>query len=361
MDYLRNLGLAAVSSLVQKSGLTLPFTTSTKVTSYDGRSIWTLYEGTKRDDGSPVSIFEFDANQPGKRNVFPLAKNALRKLPTIRHPDVLRFIDVVETDSTIHIVTERVRPLAPAITEYSHKAAQEREDWLLWGLHRISVALAFVNDSAASTHGNIRVDCIFISASGEWKLGGFELLSSPKDDAAVLYIMGGLLPESNVCAPPEVKKGGWSTLKEQSPAAADAYALGLLIHAAFNPTQPPPATTQPPHPPPTAASRAAIPHSLFGCYKRLLNPNPKARLTPKNFLELGMAEVTGESSGFFANNRLVKVCAGLDNLSLGSESEKASLLKTLKESASSFPTEFASYKVLPSLVSALQFGGASAP
>ena len=45
-----------------------------------------------------------------------------------------------------------------------------------------------MNDSAASTHGNIRVDSVFISASGEWKLGGFELLSSPKDDAAVLYV-----------------------------------------------------------------------------------------------------------------------------------------------------------------------------
>lgn len=34
--------------------------------------------------------------------------------------------------------------------------------------------------------------------------------------------------------------------------------------------------------------------------------------------------------------------------------------RTLKESASSFPSEFVSYKVLPSLVSALEFGGASA-
>lgn len=32
----------------------------------------------------------------------------------------------------------------------------------------------------------------------------------------------------------------------------------------------------------------------------------------------------------------------------------------MKESASSFPPEFASYRVLPSLVSALEFGGASA-
>lgn len=34
--------------------------------------------------------------------------------------------------------------------------------------------------------------------------------------------------------------------------------------------------------------------------------------------------------------------------------------RTLKESATSFPTEFASYKVLPALISALEFGGASA-
>lgn len=34
--------------------------------------------------------------------------------------------------------------------------------------------------------------------------------------------------------------------------------------------------------------------------------------------------------------------------------------RNLKESASSFPTEFASHRVLPSLASALEFGGASA-
>lgn len=34
--------------------------------------------------------------------------------------------------------------------------------------------------------------------------------------------------------------------------------------------------------------------------------------------------------------------------------------RSLKESANSFPTEFASYKVLPALISALEFGGASA-
>ena len=100
--------------------------------------------------------------------------------------------------------------------------------------------------------------------------------------------------------------------------AADAYGLGLLIHFAFNPNQAVPATAQPPHPPPTAASRGAIPTSIFPSYKKLLNPNPKARLSPAHFLELGMSHTAGEGSGFFSTNRLVIVCAGLDNFNLAS-------------------------------------------
>ncbi|KAF8555356.1 hypothetical protein OG21DRAFT_911710 [Imleria badia] len=65
------------------------------------------------------------------------------------------------------------------------------------------------------------------------------------------------------------------------------------------------------------------------------------------------------NSGFFSTNRLVKVCVGLDNLSLGGEAEKVTLLRTLKESASSFPPEFASFRIHPSLVTTLEYGGAS--
>jgi SCY1-like protein 1 len=36
------------------------------------------------------------------------------------------------------------------------------------------------------------------------------------------------------------------------------------------------------------------------------------------------------------------------------------ILRTLKESVTSFPTEFTSYRVLPSIISALEYGGASA-
>ncbi|KAG6920078.1 hypothetical protein DXG01_010146 [Tephrocybe rancida] len=353
MDYLRTLGSAAVSSLVQKSGLNLPFTLGSKVTSLDG--ICALYDGTKRDDGSAVSIFEYDFSDPSKRTIKQFATNALRKLRSTRHPDVLKFMDAVETDTIIYIMTERVRPLQSVLQLWSARETKAREDWLLWGLHRISIALAFLNDPCGSTHGKLSVNSIFISPSGEWKLGGFELFSNPKEEAPVLYTLGALYPDSSSWASPEVKKGSWATLKDYEPAIADAYALGLLLYTVFNPAQGLPATAHPPHPPPTASSSGSIPPALFASFKKLLNPNPKGRQSPKTFLEAGMID-----NGFFASNKLVKVCLGLDNFALGSETEKNTFLRALKESSTSFPPEFTSNRVLPSLVSALEYGGASA-
>jgi SCY1-like protein 1 len=48
MDYLRTLGSAAVSSLVAKSGLNLPFSLGPVVSTFGESAVWTLYEGTKR-------------------------------------------------------------------------------------------------------------------------------------------------------------------------------------------------------------------------------------------------------------------------------------------------------------------------
>ena len=70
-----------------------------------------------QDDGSPVSIFVSDPNQPPRRNLLPVAKNVPRKLRNVRHPDVLVLIDAVDTDSTVYIMTECVKPLGRALQE----------------------------------------------------------------------------------------------------------------------------------------------------------------------------------------------------------------------------------------------------
>lgn len=77
----------------------------------------------------------------------------------MRHPDVLKFMDAVETETTIYIMTEPVRPLAAELQSMSGKSVQDKQDWLLWGLHRITVRfisysiVAFDLDDGAAVCG----------------------------------------------------------------------------------------------------------------------------------------------------------------------------------------------------------------
>lgn len=47
-----------------------------------------------QEDGSNCSIFSFDIT--ANRSRLPLAKNALKKLRTMRHPGVIKVLDAVE-------------------------------------------------------------------------------------------------------------------------------------------------------------------------------------------------------------------------------------------------------------------------
>lgn len=196
---------------------------------------------------------------------------------------------------------------------------------------------------------------MFVTESGEWRLGGLDLLSSTRPtelETGVLWSMGGLVAGKDGVSP-EVHKEGWNALRtsvvdprpvsacasfadvsvpfltvdefRSDPSAHDAYTLALLIHKLFNPTHPLPPTASPPHPPPQASSRGAIPAAIFPQFKRMLNPNPKTRLTAAGFLGEG-----GESEsrrGYFAGNRFVWVGEGLEGWALKGEGERAELLK----------------------------------
>jgi hypothetical protein len=54
--------------------------------------------------------------------------------------------------------------------------------------NRYQKTLKFVNGEATSVHGCVRASSVFTSESGEWKLAGFDVLSSVKDDDAIIYV-----------------------------------------------------------------------------------------------------------------------------------------------------------------------------
>lgn len=227
MSWLSVIGGAATSLLSKGGGIpNLPgFGLGNKESSFEGQTIWTQYEGIKRDDNSSVSVFVYDSSNPTQLNSNPFigskdrklllgfAKNSLKKLRSLRHPDILKFIDGSETDAAVYIVTEKVDSLATKLDQLSTNS-QTQIEWKIWGLSRIVSALKFLNGPGAATHGNLRLTSIFVTQSGEWKLSGFEVLSSPKDPQPILYTLGGLFPESARYASPELMKTGYDVLKE---------------------------------------------------------------------------------------------------------------------------------------------------
>lgn len=47
-----------------------------------------------KEDGSLCSVFAFDISSNGSRT--PLARNAVRKSRTLRHPGVIKVLDTIE-------------------------------------------------------------------------------------------------------------------------------------------------------------------------------------------------------------------------------------------------------------------------
>ncbi|KAL8802557.1 MAG: hypothetical protein Q9182_003722 [Xanthomendoza sp. 2 TL-2023] len=209
--------------------------------------------------------------------------------------------------------------------------------------------LKFIHDEAFSVHGNVRLTSIYASQSGEWRLGGFEVLSSMKEDDAIIFAaddgtksMGSITPDSGNYAPPEVAKSGWSTIKSHPLPATDAYGFALLVFEVFNGC---------------LISRESIgqtkniPPSIHQSYKRLLNQNPKARLSVSHFRD------QGKRSGGFFETPLIKLSEGIESLGLKSDGEREAFLGELDEVANDFPEEYFSVKVLPELLKSVEFGG----
>ncbi|KAK3170993.1 hypothetical protein OEA41_003077 [Lepraria neglecta] len=299
------------------------------------QSIWALHNGTKREDGSDCSIFAFDIT--ADRSRLPLARNAVRKMRTLRHPGVIRIYDTVETETYIYVATERVTPLAWSARRKSLSAETSK-----WGLFTIANTLSFINDEASSIHGNIRLSSVYISQSGEWRLGGFEVLSSMKDDDAMIYRHGSFTPESGGYTPPEIAKSGWDTIKRHPLSAVDSYDFGILVFEVFNGCF---ITGD------QIGQTKNVPPSMHQSYKRLLNANPKARLSVSHFRD------QGRRNGGFFETPLIRLSEGLESLGLKSDGEREDFLSELDEVSEDFPEEFFCVKVLPELLKSIEFGG----
>lgn len=188
--------------------------------------------------------------------------------------------------------------------------------------------IKFINGDASSVHASVRLSSIFTSDSGEWKLGGLDVLSSMKEDDAIVYVRelflvfscstdslqscGSLVPDSGRYAPPEVANSGWEAIKRNPLHAVDAYNFGILVFEVFSGSF----TGQD-----QVGQTKNVPPSMHQSYKRLLNANPKARLSIGQFLD------QGHRNGGFFETPLIHLAEGIESLGLKSDPEREEFLR----------------------------------
>ncbi|PON37894.1 Coatomer beta subunit [Trema orientale] len=264
---------------------------------------WTHSRGTSKDDGSPVSVFSLSGSNAQDGHL-AAGRNGVKRLRTVRHPNILSFLHSTETETfdgsttkvTIYIVTEPVMPLSEKIKELGLEGTQ-RDEYFAWGLHQIAKAVSFLNNDCKLVHGNVCLASVVVTQTLDWKLHAFDVLSEF---------------DSNT----------------------EASAGPLLLSKTEE-----------------LRNTASIPKSLLPDYQRLLSSMPSRRLNTSKLLE---------NSEYF-QNKLVDTIHFMEILNLKDSVEKDTFFRKLPNLAEQLPRQIVLKKLLPLLASALEFGSAAAP
>lgn len=330
------------------TGNSIPYTFKDKVidplkaTYPDSRSIWTVYNGVNPKSDTPVTIFEFNLKDPAatRWNYDLLARNCFKKLKLIKFPGIVSVVDYFESDAYLYIVTERVTPLQHYLTLHSDKISTETK---LYGIYSVAHALLFINTKANSVHGNVNIaSSVFVNAQGEWKLFGFELLTSMKSDPEQpIYRLSLSIPMFKENLPDEVVQNGIEGIRPY-PFKFDSYKLGAFIFTLLaSDHYVDPITVSNGE---VYAGSKTIPKALAQHVKKLTNVKPNLRITVEKFLQ--------ETENYFKSNKLVSFSNLLEDMKFQNAYEKLSFFKNdvAQYIDEDFPPGYLDNKLLPEII-----------
>ncbi|XP_029862654.2 LOW QUALITY PROTEIN: N-terminal kinase-like protein [Aquila chrysaetos chrysaetos] len=291
--------------------------------------------GGERRTGAPVSVFAHSLGA-GDAAATPLARAALRRLRSLRHPSVLGYLDSLETEQCLYLVTEAVTPLRRHL-QLRPPTGDLGEQEVAWGLHQLLTALSFLGGSGLVHHA-LGLDAIFVDPGGDWKLGGLERVAAASE--GVPPRPPGVPPRPQ--DPPELSD---PSRGQGEPWAGDMWRLGCLVWEVFNG----------PLPRPTALrSFGKLPAGLVPPFCELVAAEPSARPGPGQLLQ------RLQRPGAFLACPLVHTGLFLEQLQVRDASERRTFLQELSGRLDALPGPFRRHKLLPRLLAALEFGSADA-
>uniref|UniRef100_A0A671WZ23 N-terminal kinase-like protein n=1 Tax=Sparus aurata TaxID=8175 RepID=A0A671WZ23_SPAAU len=301
--------------------------------------IWTLHRGKRKTNGEPVSVFVYEVAQ-GTELQTQLAKAAFKRMKTLRHPNILAYVDGLETEKSLYLVTEQVTPLAVHLKAQAEKGGSGELE-VSWGLHQIVKAVSFLVNDCHLLHNNLGVWSVFVDRAGEWKLGGLDHVAPEQGDPSGISLPApkAVYPDMEKYDPPEMSNSSGEKW------AGEVWRLGCLIWEVFN--GPLPRTS-------SLRSLGKVPKGLVPHYCELVGANPRARPNPARFLQ------NCRAPGGFLSNSFVESNLFLEEIQIKEPAEKQQFFQDLSDNLDSFPEDFCKHKVLPQLLTAFEFGNAGA-
>ncbi|CCH41088.1 putative kinase [Wickerhamomyces ciferrii] len=292
--------------------------------------IWKIYDGTKKDDGTPCTIFEFDIK--ARPDLLPLASNSLRKIRGIRLPGILKILDTFENDSNLYIVSERVQSLA----NYLKNNEDLTEQIKLLVIHSVAKAIKYINVEGSSVLGYLDFTTVFINERGEFKLGGFEVVTNLKSDPdQALYRLSGKLSGFNELLSPEVASNGIDVLRGSQAIKFDTWRLAVFIYKLFNIGKYSITNDD-------ITKGSKVPRSLLAAYKKLIASSVTVRPTVDQLLKNG-------TNSYF-NTDLITAYKELDEFQLRDDQEKLQFFQNIENVKNDAPPGFLENRIIPELI-----------
>lgn len=308
------------------------------ITSFNGRSIWTLFKAKKKGTSEPLSIFRFDFKEP-HNPLIERAKQSLKRIKTLRHPSILKYVDSSESEKSVCIVTEAVTPLVDYLDTASNSFTQtQREFSIAYGLQNVAKGLHFMNNDCQLNHNNINIHSIFVNQSGVWKIGGLDYICSVDESPPQLQC-----DLADKYTPPE----RLDSAKMKHPGAkyaVDSWGMGCLVWESFN---------RPLTPNSSVKSIGKMPKPLSVFYNKLVQSSPRHRVSPLDFIK------DCKEANVFFGTPLLETILCLEEIQLIKDpNEKAKLFNRLESELESFPNDICKDKILPDLICAFEYGEA---
>lgn len=198
-------------------------------TPYHSTPLWDLYEGIRKRDSYPVTVFK-GKNVPNGQmgsEVNELIQHAAHMSKVIRVPGVCPVLDVFdETGSDdVFVVTEAVQPLSPQLSSQKIKS-----QGLMLGLSDLFRLFEIIEPLFIM--GNVSSDNIYTDKNGSWVLFGLECcFSKAKDKFDPFKFKDYVRIYNRFC------NDGTSRGDELDPMIIDNVLLGQVVNQIFNKSQ----------------------------------------------------------------------------------------------------------------------------